>query len=298
MPPNQDSAIMNSLDLPFPLDPLHRRPSQATYALYAVLISLLNRLDASRASRTEILSWSAPVPAFGDPSQSLVATLGLNPSNREFLDGHGNELCGALRRFHTLRSLGLSSWREVHADHLRAILQSCNNYFYINPYSRWFKPLDAVLARLGRSYYDSIHPACHLDLVPYATSAKWGMLAPVQRTALLTLAGSTLPVLLRTSPIRILILNGRSVVQYFHLATGVRLLASPMPQWSLPRARGRPVIGVSYSAQVRRLGGWMLDRDLLVLGFNHNLQSSFGVTSVVSQAIGRWIETKCKEVSL
>ena len=289
---------MKSLDLPFPHNPLYRPPSQATYALYAILISLLNRLEDSGTSRTGVLSWSAPVPAFGDPSQSLVATLGLNPSNREFLDGHGNELSGASRRFHTLRSLGLSSWRQVHADHLRAILQSCNNYFHINPYSRWFKPLDSVIAGLGRSYYDSMRPACHLDLVPYATSAKWGTLAPVQRTALLTLAGGTLPVLLRTSPIRILILNGRSVVQYFHLATGVRLLARPMPQWSLSRVRGRPVVGVSYSAQVRRLGGLMLDRDLLVLGFNHNLQSSFGVTSVVSKAIGRWIETKCKEVSL
>ena len=57
---------------------------------------------------TDMIPWSCPVPAFGDLLNSFVATLGLNPSNREFVDEEGNELEGAARRLHTLRSLSLS----------------------------------------------------------------------------------------------------------------------------------------------------------------------------------------------
>ena len=287
---------LHSADMTFLDHRVPRRSPEATYSLYTTLISLINRLDISRTSRTGILPWGAPVPAFGDPSECLVATVGLNPSNREFLDSHGNELSGPSRRFHTLRSLDLRSWGEVHADHLRLIRGSCCNYFYTNPYSRWFRPLDAVIAGLGTSYYDPRNPACHLDLVPYATSAKWGTLSVAQRTDLLQLAGSALPELLRASPIRVLILNGRSVVQYFHLVTGVRLSSRAMPTWSLPRVGGSPVRGFAYRASVQQLGGLGLDRDLLILGFNHNLQSSFGVTTALVGAIRHWIETICREV--
>ena len=270
--------------------------SEAQYSLYSTLVSLIDRLDSFNLSRAAVLPWGAPVPAFGDPSASLVATLGLNPSNREFLDLQGNELTGVFRRFHTLRSLELRSWREVHAYHLRLILRSCCDYFYTNPYSRWFKPLDAVIAGLGMSYYSRQRPACHLDVVPYATSTKWGSLSPPQRMALLQLAGTALPALLRASPVRVLILNGHSVVRYFQMATGICLAARAMPAWSLPRATGRNVRGIAYRASVQQVGGLGLDRELLVLGFNHNLQSSFGVTAALVKSIRHWIATMCREV--
>ena len=63
------------------------------------LSNLLERLAAPGMSSTNVIRWSSPVPSFGDLSRSRVATLGLNPSNREFVDPDGQELSGAERRF-------------------------------------------------------------------------------------------------------------------------------------------------------------------------------------------------------
>src|SRR5688572_14130607 len=101
--------------------------------MYSPLTTLIDRLDSSAISATNVIKWSCPVPAFGDLSRSSVATLGLNPSNREFVDEYGKELEGSFRRFHTLTSLGLRSWCEVDSRHLRLILNSCSKYFVGNP---------------------------------------------------------------------------------------------------------------------------------------------------------------------
>src|SRR5690606_8657466 len=136
------------------------------------LVTLLDRLTDETAREAQVIPWGCPVPAFGDPAAARVATLGLNPSNREFVDDEGVELVGAARRFHTLTSLGLSSWDDADADHLDRILVSCRDYFTGNPYDRWFRRLDTVVSATGASFYDPASPACHLDLVPYATVRK------------------------------------------------------------------------------------------------------------------------------
>ena len=271
--------------------------SDAAYGLYSTLVSLINRMDGPHVARTGIIPWGAPVPTFGDLSTSRVATVGLNPSNREFMDPYGHELRGASRRFHTLHSLGLSSWAEIDARHLRLILATCRSYFHINPYDRWFRPLNRVLSGTHTSYYDTSSSVCHLDLIPYATTSKWTALTPDQRSALLDLAGNSLAELLRDSAVRVILLNGHSVVHQFRALTGVRLAAQPMPTWSLPRTAGPGVAGFSYSALVDSIGGLRLDHEVLVLGYNHNPQSSFGVTTNVVRAIGEWVRAVSAGVS-
>ncbi len=263
--------------------------------MYSILTTLIDRLDSSVISRTDVIRWGCPVPSFGDLSSSLVATLGLNPSNREFVDEAGNELQGVSRRFHTLRSLGLRSWTEVDARHLRMIIESCRNYFLGNPYDRWFKRLDQVVSGTNASYYNSHCEACHLDLIPYATARKWTELTAQQRSSLLAVAGDTLGLLLRDSPVRILILNGQTVVQHFQDIAGVCLEKKKMPTWSLPRQSNPDVIGIAYSGVVSTLSGIALEHEVLILGFNHNLQSSFGVSTEVIYAIRDWITQASKE---
>lgn len=265
--------------------------------MHSTLTTLIDRLDSSAVSRTNVIRWGSPVPSFGDLSTSHVATLGLNPSNREFVDEHGNELEGASRRFHTLRSLGLKSWSEVDARHLRMILDVCRGYFGGNPYDRWFRRMDQIIAGTGASYYGKSCGACHLDLIPYATARKWAELSVKQQSSLLTIAGDTLGMLLRDSPVRILVLNGRSVVEHFQCVAGVRLESYEMPAWSLPR-QSRPVIGIAYRGTVGALSGIELSHNILVLGFNHNIQSSFGVTAGVVQAIRGWIAGVSREAVL
>ena len=54
----------------------------------AALVKYLNNIPLGEEN---IISWSCPVLCFGDPSTSTVATLGLNPSNREFVDDLAQE---------------------------------------------------------------------------------------------------------------------------------------------------------------------------------------------------------------
>ncbi len=250
---------------------------------------LLDRLDGAALSGTNVIPWSCPVPSFGDLSQSKIATLGLNPSNREFVDDSGNELDGTFRRFHTLNSLGLRRWSEATERHLQMIIDSCRAYFLRNPYDLWFKKLDYIVSGTLASYYDAAIRACHLDLIPYATACKWTELTQRQRSALLEVAGDTLGLLLREAPVRLLILNGNSVVDNFQEISGVRLEKRAMMGWSLPRQSNGGVTGFAYQGVVQNLAGIKLQKELFVLGFNHNLQSSFGVTRQVTDAIKRWI---------
>jgi len=262
--------------------------------MYKSLTTFIDNLATPQAREADVIAWSSPVPAFGNPSCSKVATLGLNPSNREFVDEHGCELEGPRRRFHTLRSLGLTAWQDVDSSHLRQIIHSCEDYFDGNPYDRWFKVLDRVVSGAGASYYSSVEPACHLDLIPYATFSKWTELTSRQRLGLLDLARRGVASLIKDTDIEILILNGRSVVAQFEVFSDCRLTAVPMEPWTLKRS-GQPVAGVGYYARVDQLDGADLGRQLLVLGYNHNLQSSFGVTSVAIDAIRDWVASVSSE---
>lgn len=264
-------------------------------SLFPMLVTLLERIADDAAREADVIAWGCPVPAFGDPTMARVATLGLNPSNREFVDGNGCELTGDARRFHTLASLGLSAWDDADADHVDRILASCCDYFGGNPYDRWFRRLDNVVSATGASFYDPASPACHLDLIPFATARKWTALNSRQRSGLLRLAGDTLGLLLRRSAIRILILNGQSVVSHFQAAMDIELTRTEMRDWSLPRQYGSDVAGYAYRGCVDTVLGYPLPQELLVLGFNHNLQSSYGVTSAVIEAIRCWIGDVTKE---
>jgi hypothetical protein len=268
-----------------------------SYRMHKTLTTLIDRLDSPAVSGTDVIRWGCPVPSFGDLSSARVATVGLNPSNREFVDEQGNELQGPFRRFHTLRSLGLTSWSGVDARHMRLILESCRSYFFGNPYDRWFKRLNQVVSGAKASFYDPSCAACHLDLIPYATKRKWTELTARQRASLLAIAADTLGLLLRDSSVRTLILNGRSVVEQFEDIAGICLERQQMRAWSLPRRPKRHVIGIAYRGVVDTLSGIRLPHEIMVLGYNHNLQSSFGVTTEVIRAIRGWIAQSNSEVT-
>jgi hypothetical protein len=52
---------------------------------------------------------------------------------------------------------------------------------------------------------------------------------------------------------------------------------------------------VAYRGVVEVLSGLPLGNRVMVLGYNHNLQSSFGVTNEVLGAIRRWIGVQAAE---
>ena len=265
--------------------------------MHATLAAMIDRLDSPTMRSSDVIGWSSPVPTFGNLAESKVATLGINPSNREFVDEMGSELDGHARRFHTLGSLSLGSWADADYRHLRLIVESCCAYFSRNPYDRWFKTLDRVVCGASASYYDQISIACHLDLVPYATSRKWTELTILQKSKLLESCVDHLGLLIRDSPVRIMILNGKTVIEHFRAISAQDIEARKMPEWSLPRVSKRHVVGIAYKGWVTEIGGISLERSILVLGFNHNLQSSFGVTSAVMDSIRDWISNCVRNMS-
>jgi hypothetical protein len=238
------------------------------------------------------MTWTCPVPYFGSLRHSTLATLGINPSNREFVDGTGEELDGDRRRFPTLGSLGLRTWADASSLDVTAIVSACDDYFSGNPYSRWFDTLDAVVRATGVSYYSAENPAAHVDLVPYATHVKWGALRQDHRRALLHSGRDLVASLLRDSTVDLLVLNGASVVRQFEEVAGVVLTRERKPAWDLPRRGSDRVRGVAYTGSVGHIGDVDLGRSITVAGFNHNLQSSFGVTKRATEAIARWVATR------
>ena len=262
--------------------------------MHSTLRTLVGSLADGSLAGTEVIPWASPVPFFGDPLTSVAASLGINPSKHEFLDEAGDELRGEFRRLHTLSSLGLSSWQDAEDSHLRQIHEGCIRDFAGNPYDLWFGKLESILNRINLSYYDGLSRACHLDLVPFATRQVWRHLTSQESSRLLKASGRAFGLILRDSQVRVLILNGRSVVRHFERHSGVRLSRTSMPTWSIQSGRVR---GVGFRGLVDSVAGIHLGRALLVLGFNHNIQSSFGVPREVVSEVGDWVATVYRDSS-
>lgn len=258
------------------------------------LKTLLKLLDESQLDELSIISWASPIISFGDISKSKIATLGINPSNREFVDIKGDELKEDNRRFHTLSSLGISSWSNINENHLQLILESCNEYFSRNPYDGWFKKLDYLMSGSSVSYYFPSFEACHLDLIPFATSEKWSNLTPFQQTRLLRFFEDALGVIIANSSIEVLLLNGQTVVNNFEKISNVEFEKKLQEDWELPRKTSDGVSGFSYEGFVSSIGNVNLKKKIKVLGYNHNVQSSFGVSSEVLASIRKWISNNVK----
>lgn len=253
--------------------------------MYSAMSRLVEALDSVR-HESGVVTWACPVPFFGQIDRARVATVGINPSNREFVATDGTELDGLERRLPTLASLALSDWSQATGGDVRTVTQACLRYFERNPYRLWFDVLERMLNRGGFSYYSGPR-AAHIDLVAYATASKWGRLDLAVRKQLIARGRKTLATVIRDSPVELLVLNGRSVVNEFVASAEIELCAIEVPAWTLPRSAGLGVVGIRYSGILRSVAGIDLERPVRVIGFNHNLQSSFGVTTTVMRRIGQ-----------
>lgn len=259
-------------------------------SMYAAIVRLLEDLQ-SLEEIDDVISWASPVPFFGRIGDSRVATVGINPSSREFTDPDGNSLLAHHFRIETLESLSIPDWTFASGSDIRRVACSFEAYFENNPYRTWFDVLDRLLRLSGVSYYDdpTLQRACHIDLVPFATKTKWGSLAEPLRRLLLSKGRPAMIDLIRDSQLEVLILNGRSVVNEFQRFSGVTLSRTPVESWSLPRRNGEAVPGYLCQGVLTSIDSVYLEREVTVIGYNHNLQSSFGVTSRVMQAIGEYV---------
>lgn len=246
--------------------------------LHALFTDLIRHLESTALDGTSVVrSWS-PIPYFGDLSSARVATVGLNPSYKAFEDMQRSD-----HPIRTLKSLGLTSWAEARDQHVRAMKKWCDTYFQQRVPYFWFHSFDPILTRLNASYKHSHgYRACHLDLVPYVTKPTWSKLNPDEQKRLLQVGD--LGGLLFSSSVKVLILNGTSVVKGFQDMTGVCL--GPV----VHDRRNKRWRGVLDSLP----DGRSLNREILVLGFNHHIQWIREGSEEIIRSISDWIAREGK----
>jgi len=223
-----------------------------------------------------VVPGSTPVVAFGDVLKAKVATLGWNPSRREFLDPDGNELVGDRRRLETLTSLGETDLASASEDAVRRVFDACNNYFHCCPNRRWFNRLKPILKGAGACYYEG--SACHLDLVQWATDPVWGKLR-LHPSDKIKVIQEDLPFLrhqLSQQNFRLLLLNGGGIVKEYEKQFGVHLTELPLTD-DLKLFTGHDI------------------RGLKVIGWNINVQGTFGVSNKDVEIIGAAVGQFCRD---
>lgn len=217
-----------------------------------------------------IVPGSTPVVAFGDVRRARIATLGWNPSSKEFLDKGGKLLTGEKQRLETLKSIGTSELAKALTDVIRRVFVGCNDYFLGCPYI-WFDKLEKVLTDLGASYYDG--SACHLDFVQWATDPAWGKLSKLHQSRLIAADVPFFRKQLSQEKINVLLLNGMGIVDA--VQGELKLKLSEVPSLSKDRTKDRIRLyrGVGF-------------RGLKIVGWNINLQTTPGVSNIEIKFIG------------
>lgn len=241
------------------------------------LAAMVRRLPPPTAP---VVAGSTPVVAFGNPRVAEVATLGINPSHREFVE-NGVLLSGVQRRLATLESLVAFRLDDLTDDQIAQVEADCASYFQRRPYRRWFDPLDSLLrTSTGCSYYDAT--ACHLDLVQWATDPAWsGITDAAIRQELLDDGLIHLRAQLAHDNVQLVLLNGRQVLDHV-LTAG---LATLQEVGTIPFNGNMCRLYAGDGSGVR----WV--------GWSTNLQSSFGVSTAFKNHLAERLTEFCQSTS-
>lgn len=218
---------------------------------------ILERASQTPPENCAVIPGSTPVVSFGHPLDPKVATLGINPSSREFLNGTKDLLRGQKRRLATLDSIGATNHAEIDQRRASAIVDDCASYFERQPYW-WFKSLDHILTEgLGVSYFH--RTACHLDLVQWATDPVWGKLSNPQRQLLLDSDREFLMQQLRHEGYRVVAVAGRTALDWVQKAGVVRWEAvdviEDVPRTTFYRGTTDGTLFVAWSCNVQSQHG-------------------------------------------
>lgn len=162
-----------------------------------------------------------PVLFFGDLLGAQVATVGLNPSDQEYLTKDGILLAGPAQRFATLTSLGASDRSSLTDEQCAEAVEWMRDYYEPGKpvYGSWFKALSRVVEGFGASFRD--RSAAHLDLIQESTNPVWSELSALERE---TLLDQDLPFLeweVRAFPITAVICTGKTVSNHVRRQLGV-----------------------------------------------------------------------------
>ncbi len=183
------------------------------------LVTLYERLRRPPSAFT--VPTTLPVLFFGDLFKAEVASVGLNPSDQEYLSNAGALLAGSAQRFATMSSLGAPSRSALSDEQCAKAVEWMRNYY--DPgrpvYGSWFNALSRVIEGFGAGFRD--RSATHLDLIQESTSPVWSKLDRLGRQTLLK---QDLPFLkweIRVFPLRAVICTGKTVSAHVRRELGV-----------------------------------------------------------------------------
>lgn len=171
-----------------------------------------------------IIAGSTPVISFGDFTEARVATLGINPSSREFLS-NGKLIESSKKRLVDFEVLDSKVSYPLTRDQASQVWEGCIRYFNTgNTYWSWFRPLENLLkATGGLSYKDG--GVCHLDLSPWATDPVWGNLSKAQKQELVNDGIDLLNWQTQYNQLDAIIFNGRQVYEVIKESTKIEIRA-------------------------------------------------------------------------
>jgi hypothetical protein len=225
---------------------------------------------------SEILPNSTPVICFGDLFNSKIATLGLNPSNKEFVDNSNIFLAGRFLRFQNCFSLSQTDLTKVDNNQTDLVLNNCIDYFKINPYRDWFDVLENyILKKINISYYTKT--CCHLDVVQWATSNKWRDVSKSNQNSLLNNDYPFLIQQLNNQDIETLLINGKGVFDIINSKEKIYIL------------KDETIYVKSETCRIIKFYIKIGTKIINCFAWSKNLQSAIGLTNNMRNSIGDWI---------
>lgn len=230
----------------------------------------------SRPRDCDVVWGSTPVVSFGDFTKAKVATLGINPSSKEFKDDSQSATTNGLfpvgkKRLADGESLGILSTDPLDddtatyvtgADGAKEIWENCRDYFKSpNAYWPWFKDLEKIVNFTGRSYKDDT--ACHLDLSPWATDPVFSGLTKDQQQKLLLGESDFLRWQIAKSNIELVIFNSAQAFGRLNELEDFHIVESGIIRYTSGGAKRTSNFYEGFAPGGKRIVGWSLNLQAL-----------------------------------
>lgn len=218
-----------------------------------------------------------------------IATVGLNPSRREYTSSHNVELTGNARRFETLRSLEAVSRADLTDAQCTRAIETMAGYFDPGkPRYSWFAPLARLTSGMGRSY--ARREVTHLDLVQEATDPTWSTLHgshPGEANDLLRHDTPFLRWQIESFPISVLVCNGRTVFDWVARLTDARMVSENTRYFS-------PKVAFRWWVSLADMG----HRPVAVVGWNIPLARPTGMNAESQTGFGASLRDEITRVGI
>lgn len=173
---------------------------------------LLDKISEPLPTNIGIVKGSIPIVFFGNVEKAEIATLSLNPSNIEF-EHKGKRRCV------DRKELKVKDHQKLTREQSESVYQSLLLYFKVNPYKRWFNPMNKLFEKKELEYYND--KIVHLDISPWATSNKWNGLSREERESIIDT--SIIKNVIEKRGIKKLFINGKTTFNVFCETLGLNI---------------------------------------------------------------------------